>query len=108
MQETAIFHAMDVFGHLALAAARRALVHQDQLILVRSDDGDRGAVVGRPALVLASIEQHGVDAFLCAWARIEVVGVDLLMRGSAVMHHHLLAAKVGMAERTARQTKHRR
>ena len=98
-QQTAIFHAVDVLGHLALAAAAGAFVHEDELILIRRDHGHSRAMIGRPALTLADVEQHGVDALLGARAGIEVVSKDLLMRRFAVVHDHLLAAKVGVAER---------
>ncbi len=98
-EQAAIFHAMDVLGHLALAAAAGALVHEDQLVLIGRDDGNGRAMVGRPAFAFADVEEHGVDALLRARARIEVVGEDLLVRGGAVVHDNLAAAKMRMPER---------
>ncbi len=98
-QQPPILHAVDVLGHLALAAAAGALVHQDQLVLIRRHHGHRRAVVGRPALALAFVQQHGVDALLRARPRIQVVGKNLLVRGLAIVHHHLPPAKVRMPER---------
>ena len=107
-EQTAIFHAMDVLRHLALAAARGAFVHENQLILIRRDDGDGGAVIGGPAFALADVEQHGVDALFRAGAGIEVVGEDLLVRGGAIVDHNLLARRNACGERAAQQTVLRR
>ena len=97
-QQAAVFHAVDVLGHLALAAAGGAFVHDDDLVLVGRNHGHGGAVVGGPALALANVEQHGIDALFGAGSRIEVVGEDLLVRALAVVNHHLPAGEVGVAE----------
>ena len=98
-QQPPILHAMDVLGHLALAAATGSLVHQDQLVLIWRYHAHRGAVVGYPALALANLQQNRVDALLGARPRIEVVSEDLLVRALPVMHHHLPPAKMRMPER---------
>ena len=97
-EQAAVFHAVDVLGHLAFAAAGCALVHEDELVFVGRDDGDGGAVVGGPALALANVEQDGVDAFFGAGAGVEVVGEDFLVGGGAVVDDDLAAGEVGVAE----------
>ncbi len=98
-QQPPILHAVDVLRHLALPAAARPLVHQDQLILIRRHHRHRSAVVGRPTLPLANVQQHRVDALLRARPRIKVVGKNLLVRRRPFVDYHLPPAKVRMPER---------
>ena len=98
-QQAAVGFAVHVLQHLALAAAAGALVHDGDDVVVGGDHLDRGAVGGDPALALADGEQHAVHALLGAGAGIQVEGVDLVAVGHAVVHHHLPAVAVGVAER---------
>jgi hypothetical protein len=97
-QQASIFHAVDVLRHLAFAAARCALVHEDELVLVGRDHGHRGTVIGGPPLAFADVEEHGIHALLRARPGVEVVSEHFLVRAGAVMHHHLPAAEMGVAE----------
>ena len=100
-QDAAVVLAAQVLVHLGLAAARRALVHDDGLVVVRGRDANGRRVGGDPAvaLLLADVEQDGEDALLGARARVQVVGEDLVKRLRAVVDHHLLVAEVRLAER---------
>ncbi|OQB92612.1 MAG: hypothetical protein BWX86_01816 [Verrucomicrobia bacterium ADurb.Bin122] len=98
-QEAAVTFAVGVLEHLALAAAAGALVRDHEAVVVRGDDLHGRAVHGDPALGLADVEQHAVDALLRARAGVEVVAEKLVEALAAVMHDDLLAAEVGVAER---------
>ncbi len=104
-QQPPIFHAMDGFGHLALAAAARALVHEDEPVLIRRHHRNRRAVIRRPAFALALVEQHRVDALLRARPGIEVIRKDLLVRLAPIVHHNLPPSEMRMPERR-RNEKH--
>ena len=98
-QQPSIVHAVNVFRHLALPAAARPLVHQDQLVLIRSHHRHRRAMIRRPSLPLALVQQHRVDSLLRARSRVQVVCKNLLVSLRPVMHHHLPSAKMRMPER---------
>ena len=51
-----------------------------------------------PALVLADVEQHGINAFFGRGTRIEVIGEDFVKVFAAVVHHDLLAVKMCVPE----------
>ena len=97
-QHAAVGAAHDVLQQLALAAARGALVHHDHLVLIGRDYPRRGGVGRDPALLLAYVEQHAVDALLRRGAGVEVVGEDLVQALHPVVHHDLLAVKVRVPE----------
>ncbi len=87
-----------VLGHLALAAAARALVQDGEGVVVRGDYLNRRAVHREPPLALADVEQHAVHALLRAGARVEVEREDLVHGGGAVVDHHLAAEAVRVTE----------
>ena len=97
-QEAAVLLMVDFLKHLALAAARCALVHENDLVFIRSLKQRRRGMVGYPALVLADIEQHGEHALLCGGAGIEVIGKDLVQLLAALMHNDLLAGEMRVSE----------
>src|SRR5579872_478894 len=98
-QQAAVFHAVDVLGHLAFTTATGALVHQDQLVLIGRNDCDGRAVIGCPALALADIEQDGVDTLLRTGTGVEVVGEYLLMGCGAIVNYDLAPTKMRVAKR---------
>ena len=97
-QQAVIRLALEILEHFALAAAGRAFVHEDGLVFVGRLHQGGGGVAADPALVLADVQQHGVDALLGRGAGIEVVGEDLVERFAAVMDHDLPAVEVRVAE----------
>jgi hypothetical protein len=97
-QQAAVGLAVDVLEHLALAAARRALVHEHDVVVVRRGDADGRAVGGGPALLLAEVQQHAVDALLRGRPRVEVVAEQLVQPVGAVVHDDLPALEVRVAE----------
>ncbi len=97
-QHAAVGVAVGVFQHLALAAPARPFVHDGQDVVVGRHHLDGGAVGGEPTLAFADVEQHPVDALLGARPRIEVEREHLVAVALAVMHHHLPAIAMGMAE----------
>ena len=90
--------AVEVLEHFALAAAGRALVHEDDLVFIRRFDHRSARVAADPALLLADIQQERETALFGAGAGIEVVGKDLVHLPGAVVHDDLLAVKVRVAE----------
>ena len=75
-------------------------MHHDHLVLVGRYDARARGVGGDPALLLADVYEHGVDALLGAGAGVEVVGEDLVyayLRAAAV-HDDLLSAEVRVPE----------
>ena len=98
-QHLAVRLAGDVLQHLALAAAGSALVHDDKLVLVRGDQTACGSMAGGPALLLANVEQYGVNTLLGRRARIQVVGEYLVAVIQTVVNNNLLAVEVGVTER---------
>ena len=97
-EQTVILFAVDLFEHLALAAAGSALMHEDRLHFIRRFEPCGGGVVGYPALVLADVKKHGEHALLCGGAGIEVIGKDLVQVLAALVDNDLLAVEVSVAE----------
>lgn len=98
-ENLAVRLARDVLKHLALAAARGALVHDDQLVLIRGDQTACGGMAGSPALLLADVEQNRVNALLRGRTRIEVVGKYFVAVVQTVVDNDLLALEMGVTER---------
>ena len=98
-EQAVILLAVDLFEHLALAAAGSALMHEDGLHLVRRFESRSGSVVGYPAFVLADVKQHREHALLRGGAGIEVICKDLVQILAALMDNDLLAVEVGVTER---------
>ena len=97
-QHTAIGHTVHILKQLALAAARGALVHHHHLILIGSDNAGSGGVSSHPALLFADIQQHAVNTLLGGGAGIEVIREHLMAVLQTIVHAHLSAVEVGMAE----------
>ena len=97
-EEAAVFFAVDVFEHFAFAAAAGAFMGDGQAVVVGSNDLDGGAVHGDPAFAFAAVEEHAVDAFLCAGAGIEVVAEHFIEVFAAAVDDHLPAIEMGVAE----------
>ena len=89
---------LEILQHFALAAAGRALVHEDGLVFIRRFDQSGRCVAADPALVLADVEKHRVNALFCRGTWIEVIGEDFVKVFAAVVHHDLLAVKVRVPE----------
>ncbi len=87
-----------MFKHLALAAATGAFVGNDDPVVVRGNNLNRGTMHGDPLLDLADIQQHAIDALLGARAGIEVVAEQLVHSVESVMHDHLFSGKVRVAK----------
>ncbi len=98
-EDLAVRLARDVLKHLALAAAGSALVHDDQLVLIRGDEAACGGVAGGPAFLLADVEQNRVNALLRGRTRIEVIGKYLVAVVQTVVDNDLLALEMGVTER---------
>ena len=98
-EDLAVRLARDVLKHLALAAARGALVHDDQLVLIRGDQTACGGMAGGPALLLADVEQNRVNALLRGRTRIKVVGKYFVAVVQTVVDNDLLALEMGVTER---------
>ena len=98
-EQAVIVLAVEVLEHLALAAAGSALVHEDDLVLIRRFEHCRTRVAADPALLLADVEQNGEHALLRAGTGIEIIGKDLVQHLGAVVDHDLLAVKMRVAER---------
>ena len=56
-------------------------------------------MAGGPALLLANVEQYGVNTLLGRRARIQVIGEYLVAVIQTVVNNDLLALKVGVTER---------
>ena len=92
---------MNLFEHLALAAAASSFVHDGHMIVVGRDDLHGRTVGSDPTFLFATCDQHAVDAFLGTRPRIEVVTKQFMQRIGAVMHHDLFPIEVRMPERGA-------
>ena len=97
-QHAAVGSAHHVLQQLALAAAGGALVHHHHLVLIGRDDARGGGVGRHPALALADVQQHAVNALLGGGAGVEVVGEHLVQLLAAAVDDHLLAAEARVAE----------
>ena len=98
-EQAVILLAVDLFEHLALAAAGSALMHEDGLHLIRGFEPCCGSVVGYPALILADVEKHREHALLRGGAGIEVICKDLVQVLAALVDNDLLAVEVSVTER---------
>ena len=98
-QYAAVFAAGDILQHFALAAARSALMHNDQIVVILGRHQGAGSVGRYPALLLTDVQKNRINALLCGRPRIQVVGKYLMAVVQAVMHDHLLAVKVSVSER---------
>ena len=97
-KKSSIRLALEIFQHLALAAAGRPFVHEDRLVFIRRFDERRRCVAADPALVFADIKKDGVNTLLCRGSRVKIVREDLMQGLAAVVDHDLLAVKVRVPE----------
>ena len=98
-QDLSVIFLMDLFQHLAFAAAGSSLMHEHDFVLIRCLQQCCRCVVRNPSLVLADIQQHGKDALFRRRAGIQVVGKHFVQILAALMNDNLFAFKVCNTER---------
>ena len=98
-QQSPIAFAMNLFEHLALAAAARPFMHDRHMIVVRRNHPHRRTVCGDPTFPFATGDEHAVHAFLGTRPRIEVVAKQFVQRLGAMMHHDLFSVEVRVPKR---------
>ena len=97
-QYAAVCRTGHALQQLAFAAAGSAFVHHHHLVFIGRDDPGSRSVGRHPALLLADVQQHRINAFFGRGARVEVVGKHLVQVGVAAVDADLLAFEMGVTE----------